>query len=373
MQESNSNTSVNTKGVSSPVPILGEAFSSSTTTTTTTSAHPTSSAQQALPSHQAGRNLEETDPRTKNKVWKLGDKKEQDNMQSGNPTSGTTSRPRSTSPFSSGFRSGSPPAAQGTMPSFPSSPSRQVQQSPRLHSPAESQIFERNVQDESSAVVTSPAIPSHIATEDHIPPVLDASSMAITDNHLTPDTVEIVTHASHLPVAATVSGSIHPESTLSSPTVEENSQSLDGMDDQTPSYAALDSADIRRLSFISFADVVHGEQATEGSLRDSLYLSGSNSISHSGGARSPSPIRSPVLHPSSSTTGAGDNSKGLGSESIPNKKVGPGSPKVMATSLAPSSSPTVTGEIAIETMRQALRKTGSGDLGAAARSSVSAL
>ena len=290
-------------------------------------------------------------------------------MGSDKPTNVTTPRP--TSPFSSGLRSSSP-QAQGAMASFPSSPSRQIQSSPRLHSPAESQIFERNVQDESSAVITSPAIPSHIATEDHIPPVLDASSMAITDNHLTPDNVEIVTHASHLQVAATVSGSIHPESALSSPTVEEAGQSLDVMDDQTPSYAALDSADIRRLSFISFADVVHGEQATEGSLRDSMYLSGSNSIS-SPGARSPSPIRSPVLQSRTSAAGAGDHNKGLGSASIPNRGATPGSPNVTAASLAPTSSPTVTGEIAIETMRQALRKTGSGDLGAAARGSVSAL
>lgn len=360
------NTPTNMEKVSSSIPTLGEAFSSSTTTAT----RPISLAQ-APSSQQTGGRLEETDPKTKNRISRLGDKKEQDNVNSDNATNYTTVTPRSTSPFSSGLRSGSP-QAQGTMASFPSSPSRQIHSSPRLHSPAESQIFERNVQEDSSAVVTSPAIPSHIATEDHIPPVLDASSMAITDDHLTPDTVEIVTHAAHLPAAAAVSGSIHAESTLSSPVVEENGQFLDGIDDQTPSYAALDSADIRRLSFISFADVVHGEQATEGSLRDSFYLSGSNSISPSG-ARSPSPIRSPILQPSSYITGTGDNSKGLGLESISNRKGGPCSPKAMAASLATSSSPTVTGEIAIETMRQALRKTGSGDLGAAARSSISAL
>jgi hypothetical protein len=67
-----------------------------------------------------------------------------------------------------------------------------------LHSPASSQIFERNVQEPEP----SPAIPAHIKTEDHIPAALDASSLAITDDHLNPDEVEIVMHVAHQPAAA---------------------------------------------------------------------------------------------------------------------------------------------------------------------------
>jgi hypothetical protein len=42
--------------------------------------------------------------------------------------------------------------------------------SPRLHSPASSQIFERNVQEDVLPPQASPQIPSHIITENHIPP-----------------------------------------------------------------------------------------------------------------------------------------------------------------------------------------------------------
>lgn len=80
------------------------------------------------------------------------------------------------------------------------SPNRRINRSssPGLHSPASSQIFERNVQEPEP----SPAIPAHIKTEDHIPAALDASSLAITDDHLNPDEVEIVMHAAHQPAAA---------------------------------------------------------------------------------------------------------------------------------------------------------------------------
>ena len=84
------------------------------------------------------------------------------------------------------------------------SPNRRVNRSssPGLHSPASSQIFERNVQEPEP----SPAIPAHIKTEDHIPAALDASSLAITDNQLNPDEVEIVMHAAHQPAAAVSAG-----------------------------------------------------------------------------------------------------------------------------------------------------------------------
>ncbi|CAI4212234.1 unnamed protein product [Parascedosporium putredinis] len=87
---------------------------------------------------------------------------------------------------------------------LPSSPTRGLSSSPRLSSPAGSQIFERDVQD-SVILPTSPAIPSHIQTENHIPPVLNASSEAITDRHLDPDSPQ---HQSFDQWAEEFSGSI---------------------------------------------------------------------------------------------------------------------------------------------------------------------
>jgi hypothetical protein len=338
----------------SPVPVLGEGFSDN-----------------GNPDNQTvGNEVEESiekDSKSKRRFWQLGKKKDDKSTKKAVETIPTSSsKGRSTSPFaSSGFRSTSPQLQQAF--GSPSSPGRTMQSSPRLHSPASSQIFERNVQEDTVPVATSPAIPSHITTENHIPPVLDASSMAITDDHLSPDTVEIVTHAAHQPAAVTVSGSMHPESTLSSPTIPEEAHFAENTED-TSTYGALDSADVRRLSFISFADVVHAEQAADGSMRDSLLLSGTSSIASPNiGARSPSPVRSPISPPLSASF-SGENFKGLGLDASPSRKAGPGSPKSTITS-----SPTVTGELAIETMRQALRKTESGDLGAASRASISAL
>ncbi|CAF9927540.1 MAG: hypothetical protein GOMPHAMPRED_004429 [Gomphillus americanus] len=349
MQEDpSSNTSYTASGAPTSIPALGESFSSN-----------------QFPAESSTDQSEQTDTKSKKKFWQLGKKK--DDKKDSSVTSAATSTSLS-GPLESSGRSTSP---QHQAMALPASPGRQPQSPPRVHSPAESQIFERNVQDESVAVVTSPAIPSHIATEDHIPPVLDASSMAITDDHLTPDNVEIVTHAAHLPVAASVSSSIHGESGLSSPVGEENPQSLETIDETAPTYAALDSADIRRLSFISFADVVHGEQTADGSMRDSFYLSGASSIASPGvGPRSPSPIRSSASPPLAAATNAGDVGMGLNLDGSPGRKVGPGSPKSLGASLAAISSPNVTGEITIETMRQALRKTESGDLGAATKSTL---
>lgn len=89
---------------------------------------------------------------------------------------------------------------------LPSSPGRTFSGSPRLSSPAGSQIFERDVQDSTALKPNSPAIPTHIQTENFIPPVLDDASEAITNTKLDPDSVEIVTHASHQPASVTVTG-----------------------------------------------------------------------------------------------------------------------------------------------------------------------
>ncbi|GAB1315058.1 hypothetical protein MFIFM68171_05268 [Madurella fahalii] len=296
---------------------------------------------------------------------------------------------------------------------MPSSPNRNpfAASSPRLSSPAGSQIFERDVQESASALMpNSPAIPSHIQTENYIPPVLDASSEAITDDHLDPDTVEIITHTSHQPAAVAVTGAIGSHHHNASPHNEPTASWADELAafsaertggsgsasggfaaaDNASNYGSFDTTDVRRLSFISFADVVQAEQqqhqasqhpAAAGS-RDSMHhLAGLTSLASVGiinRNRSPSPIRS--RSPVSSSGGGGGGGgvasspptsksgsvKGL--EMSPTSKKPLGSPSLVAAtpgspvSLSAAGGPMVSGEIAIETMAQALRRTGSGEL-----------
>jgi hypothetical protein len=250
----------------------------------------------------------------------------------------------------------------------------------------------------------SPAIPSHITTENYIPPVLDASSEAITDDHLDPDNVEIITHASHQPASVTVTG-INPNASHEPTWVDElaafsagrtTTTTLPPADraDSASNYGSLDTTDIRRLSFISFADVVQSEQqhfpsstaATAGS-PSHQHLAGLTSLGSFGGGinnRSPSPIRSPVssagggLAASSPPTSKSGSVKGLemASPSVSYTSGGGGARKPLGSPtsmmsmqlglpLLQSPGQTVNGELAIETMSQALRRTGSGDLGGA--------
>ncbi|KAK2757850.1 hypothetical protein FQN54_004256 [Arachnomyces sp. PD_36] len=247
----------------------------------------------------------------------------------------------------------------------PSSPGRAIHaSSPRMHSPASSHIFERSVQEDVGPPQASPSIPSHIMTENHIPPILEASSAAITDDRLDPDTVEIVTHSVHQPASLTVTGTGTADQSMASSWHEDvtSHPTLDH-EDSGSTYGSLDSTDVRRLSFISFADVVHAEHLECGeqpSNRDSLYLAGlsTNSATLAAHNRSPSPVRSPVSSHGLGTsppTSVSPSFKGL--EASPTRGGrGPGSP------LTPAHSPPVTGELNVETMRQALRRTGSGDL-----------
>ncbi|KAF1972774.1 hypothetical protein BU23DRAFT_554946 [Bimuria novae-zelandiae CBS 107.79] len=236
------------------------------------------------------------------------------------------------------------------------SPNRRINRSssPGLHSPASSQIFERNVQEPE----TSPAIPAHIKTEDHIPAALDASSLAITDDHLNPDDVEIVMHAAHQPAAAVVAGT-RVESGYS-PSLAHEESSLFSHSDLSESasnanYGSLDTTDPRRLSFISFADVVQAEHAETD--RDAAQFISLSATAN----RSPSPVRSPV-----SSHGFSVSPPRSGATSIK----GPGSPTAPGTHSPPLGS---NGELQIETMRQVLRRTGSGDLSGARSQPLSAV
>lgn len=248
----------------------------------------------------------------------------------------------------------------------PSSPARTFRSSsPRMHSPASSQIFERSVQED--IIQASPSIPSHIITENHIPPILEASSAAITDDRLDPDSVEIITHSMHQPAAFTVTGTGTADHSIASSWHEDVGTHTLEPDDSASNYGALDSTDIKRLSFISFADVVHAEHAESGeqfSNRDSLYIAGlsSNPATLAALNRSPSPVRSPVSSHGVGTsppTSVSPSFKGL--ETSPSRAGrGPGSPLLPAHSPLSSN---FSGELNVETMRQALRRTGSGDLG----------
>lgn len=285
-----------------------------------------------------------------------------------------TSLPTSRTPIKPLSSLGSP--ERGRQPTSPHrarqphtvSPGLPFQLSPRVHSPASSQIFERSVQEDIAPAQASPSIPSHIITENHIPPILDASSEALTDDKLDPDSVEIVTHNYHQPASLPVTGACieHPlphgwnDETLSNIHTE--------ADDSVSNNGTLDPTDIKRLSFVSFADLVHGEQAAESteyrSNRNSMHMVGAQipNFSPLGNRnRSCSPLHSPT------------SSRGLGTspptsmsspprtfDASPHRAARiPGSPGLGNCSPPPC----LGGELNVETMRQALRRTESGDLG----------
>jgi hypothetical protein len=202
-------------------------------------------------------------------------------------------------------------------------------------------------------VPNSPAIPSHLERENHIPPVLDASSEAITNNEIDPDTVEIVMHSSHQPAAVTVTGIGSSE--IRGETWADDLVAHPDKDDAASNYGALDSTDIRRLSFISFQDIVQSEHMEHAGSRDSIYVAGLSSLSSGGGYRSPSPVRSLVSSPGLGTSPPTSNSASLHGVDTSPRTIALGSPTL--------STHPVGGELKIETMAQALRRTGSGDLG----------
>lgn len=272
-------------------------------------------------------------------------------------TPSVTSAPKAVPvPDISGTRT--PPRETSRLPGSPlssaTSPSRRIRSaSPGLHSPASSLIFERNVQEEPVPDEYSQKIPHHIHTEDRIPAVLEASSIAITDNQLNPDEVEIVSLQAHQPAEATVPGHSETASGTLSPTSLYDDAALSNSTLHEPepaasTYGSHDAADIRRLSFISFADVVQSEHVDYNKEMQMSFASTAN--------RSPSPVRSPA-----SSHGFGPSPPTSGAPSIKGFDIAsrlPGSP----TSHATHSPPPTGGELMVETMRQALRKTASGDL-----------
>lgn len=267
-------------------------------------------------------------------------------------------------------------------PSSAASPHRAPMRSssPQGSSLASSQIFERSVQESTVPTELSPAIPSHIQTEDMIPPALEASSLAITDKRLDPDEVEIVTHAAHHTAAAGLAegtaSAMHSDAALQASPQDSQHESIysalsrqqESVDNDTAStYGALDPNDPRRLSFISFADVVQAEHAETGSIHNMPMSSSSVAQARTRSPpldRSPSPMRSPgSSHSQSLSQGVTTPPLGSHPASMKGLDLSPGR--------SPVGSPQQHGELTIETMRQALRRSGSGDLGAAAKSTGS--
>ncbi|KAI5462114.1 hypothetical protein BGZ63DRAFT_355605 [Mariannaea sp. PMI_226] len=246
---------------------------------------------------------------------------------------------------------------------LPSSPGRGFSGSPRLSSPATSQIFERDVQESAILGPNSPAIPTHIQTENHIPAVLDDASEAITNQKLDPDSVEIVTHTSHQPAAVTVTGTASYDPSASEWAAELASfAAREGFSstDNASNYGSLDSSDVRRLSFISFADVVqaeHGSHSAVPGSRDSIHLVGLTSLPAAIN-RSPSPIWSPVSSQGPETSPPTSNPGSMkGIELSPSRK-----PLGSPTSINNLHAHIPGSDLNIETMSQALRRTGSTDL-----------
>lgn len=236
--------------------------------------------------------------------------------------------------------------------------------SPRHLSPATSQIFERDVQESIVAPELSPAIPSHIQTEDHIPPVLEAASSALTDSHLGQDDIEIVTHTAHEPASLTVTGG----STTNLGAMTESTSNLSGMSslnelaasnaehdaESSSAYGVVDPLDPRRLSFISFADVVHSEHQEMAHAAHPLSIS--STAASLAGDRSPErPMRSP-LSSSASPPPAPAIAAAVGT--IPSR-AGEASPVRGAASASVMSGVGAGhGELTIETMRHTIQKTG---------------
>jgi len=310
----------------------------------------------------------------KRRFFGIGKKREdndamekQHEIPAGSPASTTSPKPvaiRAMSPHRSGpADTRHPTSPPGTFAAIASSPNRIRSSSPKLHSPASSLIFERNVQENPLPEDVAHSIPSHIQTEDHIPPVLEASSKAITDDHLNPDEVEIIMHATHQPASVTVTGVNMSDSgafSLHGDDGTPNGLLFSDLDDNGSNYGAIDTSDVRRLSFISFADVVQGEHAENSHLH------------HGGRNRSPSP---PVRSPASSH-GFAPSPPASGAASVKGVDVAkpPARPGLPASPTAHHSPPlTSGGDLVVETMRQALRKTNSGDLSAARSQPLSAV
>lgn len=313
-------------------------------------ASPSKSESTLSTDHQKSEGLNQSQPQTQ--------------LASSSKTTSATTSPPTLSRDSSKLSTRAPTNEQAS--GLPTSPSHGFTDSPRLSSPATSQIFERDVQDSTVLKPSSPAIPTHIQTENYIPSVLDDASEAITNEKLDPDNVEIVTHSSHQPASVTVTGASNGLSSYDQTSSEWAAELASFADreamspDNASNYGSLDSSDVRRLSFISFADVVQAEHAPSAgvaSSRDSIHMAGLTSLPPAAINRSPSPIRSPVSSQGPETSPPTSNPASIKGFELSPRRRPLGSPTSNTNlKLNPGS------DLNIETMSQALRRTGSTDL-----------
>ncbi len=340
-----------------------------------TSSNPAAAPQQPNPPASVATASSETRPSDDGsllskgkKLLGLGKKKDTEAGKPSTETAPTTTTPTllPSPPVSPPEQRASPRGSPRMLP-IGASPGRRIRStSPGLHSPASSLIFERNVQEPEP----SADVPAHIKTEDHIPPALDATSLAITDSHLNPDEVEIITHTAHQPASVAVASSITDP--MHSPPLhhaESLASSHADVTDSAPGYGSLDTADPRRLSFISFADVVQAEHV-EHDRQEVLGATSTEALQFmslsSTANRSASPVRSGTSSPPTASGAASPKHADLARTRSP---ASPSSPVVLGSS-HPASGEEL--PVQIETMRQALRKTHSGDLSGARSQPLSA-
>ena len=147
-------------------------------------------------------------------------------------------------------------------------------------------------------------------------------------------------------------------------------------DENASSYGALDPTDVHRLSFISFADVVQSEHAHPTSASDLAMGGGSREdlphISPQPTTTATSP-RSPSSTYSSFsgggvvtpplTFGSTPNTSNAISSALGTRNLEQSPARSIPMPVGSPSASSTHGELTIETMRQAVRKTGSGDLG----------
>lgn len=181
----------------------------------------------------------------------------------------------------------------------------------------------------------------------------------------------MITSTSHQPAASVLEGSSshadltqlqspmsplhHVKSEDSEVSAQQSSILPPPGEEDGANYGSLDPTDVRRLSFISFADVVQSEHQappqsalSEAGNRDSLHF-GSLPASLKQD-RAASPLRSEVPSGGVTTPPPGANVSQANLEQSPGRASG------LASPMSPAP------ELQIETMRQAVRKTASGDL-----------
>lgn len=124
----------------------------------------------------------------------------------------------------------------------PLSPPQSIRNNSSSSPSSSSMIFERSVQDFYSKEECS----YHGHNDDYVPPVLDASTSAITDNKLSPDQVDVVSLKHNNESSSSNNNTLPPSPSLSNKTPPNNSTENDR-------YV---------LSFCSFADIVNSEAPT---------------------------------------------------------------------------------------------------------------